>query len=123
MVVVKEAVTKTEMVKEDTLEMEEVGRGVAAHAGTLEAKTGKWEEIQVTTGGEAKKGQVKERELIQGGRVVAPMRQGVEEKVAMEDLKEELKGVEGEIFLAGRKMRGRKQGQVVVMVKESPRKL
>ena len=52
---------------------------------------------------------------------MAPMRQGVEEKVAMEDLKEELKGVEGEIFLAGRKMRGRKQGQVVA--KESPRKL
>ena len=58
MVVVKEAVTKTGMVKEDTREMAEVKIGAVAQAGMLEEKTGKWEEIQVKTGGEMKKGQV-----------------------------------------------------------------
>ena len=97
---VKEAVTKTE----DTLEMEEVGRGAATGAGMLEAKTGEWEEIQVTTGGEMEKGQGKERGMIQGGQGVALLRQGAEKKEVKEDLEEELKGMEGEICLAGCKV-------------------
>ena len=53
------------------------------------------------------------------------MRQGVEKKEVMEDLEEELKGMEGEIVLAGCKMSSRKQGQGVCQIVEaaSPRKL
>ena len=61
MVGLKEAVAKKEVAEEETLEMEEVGRGVATSTGM---KTGKWEEIQVTTGAEMGKGQGKERGAI-----------------------------------------------------------
>ena len=89
MVGLKAAVAKKEMAEEETPEMKEVGRGVATSKGTREVKAGRWEEIQVTTGGEMGKGQGKERGVIQGGQAVAPVRQGVEVKeVIMEDLGE-----------------------------------
>ena len=110
-----EVVAKKEMATEEALAMEELGRGVAIGTGTLEAKTG------VGT----RKGQGNERGTIQGEQAVAPMRQGVEKKEVMEDLEEELNGMEGEIVLAGCKVSSRKQGQGVGQIVEtaSPRKL
>merc|ERR1719305_1876435 len=100
-----EVVAKKEMATEEALSMEELGRGVAIGTGTLEAKTGLG--------------------TIQGEQAVAPMRQGVEKKEVMEDLEEELNGMEGEIVLAGCKVSSRKQGQGVGQMEEtaSPRRL